>query len=419
LPVDARGNSRLSTFWEIAMRIQLFLAAVVGAFSLVAGQSLAEETTGPYGAWDLTLQTQEGSRPSWVKLFRDGDAVVAEFVGATGGKNTAKDVRVAGKTFQWANGNATYQANQVGDTLAGIRTRDDRSTPFIGKRVVRDLDVTGNWDVTIEIGDRTLKRELQLEQAGGEIAGHYSGDDLDELKLEKIALRHHNLTYAIEFATDGGQRFTADYDVTLSGDRLAGLLSVRDTEFEGSVKASRRRQWGEPIELFNGRDLSNWEYQQNSSENQWHAVDKVMVNQKAGWNILTKQKFKDYKLRVDVKVPSHGNSGIYVNGRYEVQVEDGYGKEASEGSIGAIYGRAVPTSNPSRPAGEWQTFEITFVDYWATVTLNGTTIVDNVLIEGITGGALDSNESEPGPIMLQGDHGPIEYRNVVLTPLVR
>ena len=401
------------------MRIQVCLAAVVGAFTLVAGQSPAAETNSPHGAWDLTLQTQEGSRPSWVKLFREGDAIVAEFVGSAGGKSTAKDVLVEAENFQWVIGNATYQAKLIGDTLVGNRTRGDQSTPFTGKRVVRNVDVAGTWDVTIEVADRTLKRVLQLEQDGGEIMGQYSGDDIDELELEEVALQDHNLTYAIEFSIDEGQRFTVDYDVTLSGDRLAGVLTVRDTEFEGRIKATRRRQWGEPIELFNGRDLSNWEYQQTSGENQWHAVDEVMVNQKAGWNIVTKQKFKDYKLRVDVKVPSHGNSGIYVNGRYEVQVEDGYGKKASEGSIGAIYGRAVPVSNPSRPAGEWQTFEITFVDYWATVTLNGTTIVDNVLIEGITGGALDSNESEPGPIMLQGDHGPIEYRNIVLTPLMR
>jgi hypothetical protein len=79
----------------------------------------------------------------------------------------------------------------------------------------------------------------------------------------------------------------------------------------------------------------------------------------------------------------------------------------------------VPTANPSKPADQWQTFEIIFVDYWATVLLNGTTIVDNVLIEGITGGALDSHEAEPGPIMLQGDHGPIAYRNIVVTTLAQ
>jgi hypothetical protein len=276
--------------------------------------------------------------------------------------------------------------------------------------------VSGTWDVEVDAGQRTMQRLLKLEQQGNQITGSYGGGQISERELTKAALEHGRLTFSVDLQTNDGRQFTVDYEVIVRGDRLAGTLAVRDSEWQGEIHATRRRQWNDPIQLI-ADDLSNWEFQEVGGENQWKVIDGVLVNEDRGWNLVSKQKFKDYKLRVDVKVPPRGNSGIYLNGRYEVQVADSHGQDVSEGGMGAIYGRAVPTANPSKPAGEWQTFEITFVDYWATVVLNGTKIVDNVLIEGITGGALDSHESEPGPIMLQGDHGPIEYRNIVLTTL--
>ena len=300
--------------------------------------------------------------------------------------------------------------------LTGHLVRGDRRTPFTGERVMRPTNLTGTWDVAINIGDRSMERTLKLDQKGHEITGLYGGGQLSERKMNEVKLDHGRLTFSIEIEI-GGQQLKINYDVKVQGDRFAGTVAVEGADLEGEIKATRRREWSKPIELFAGNDLSNWDFQRVGGENQWKVVDGVMVNATGGWNIFTKQKFKDYKLRIDVKVPPSGNSGIYLSGRYEIQVADSYGRGVNKGGMGAIYGRAVPTANPSKPADEWQTFEITFVDYWATVVLNGTTIVDNVLIGGITGGALDSHESETGSIMLQGDHGHIEYRNVVLTPL--
>ncbi len=399
------------------MKREVWLAVVVGAWLIGTPQAFAHEPTGVYGAWDLTLETRSGERPSWVKLFKEQDVTVAEFVGTGGGKNRANEVKVEGNAFEWTIGQATYHAKLANDKLTGHLVRGDRHTPFTGERVMRPRNLTGTWDVAIDIGDRSMERTLKLDQKGHEITGIYGGGQFPERELSEVTLDHGRLTYSIEIETGGGQQLKINYDVTVQGDRFAGTVAVEGTDREGEVKATRRHEWGEPIELFAGHDLSNWDFQQVGGENQWKVVDGVLVNSGRGWNIFTKQKFKDYKLRIDVKVPPRGNSGIYINGRYEVQVADSYGRGVSKGGMGAIYGRAVPTANPSKPADEWQTFDITFVDYWATVVLNGTIIVDNVLIEGITGGALDSHESEPGPIMLQGDHGPIEYRNIVLTTL--
>jgi len=137
---------------------------------------------------------------------------------------------------------------------------------------------------------------------------------------------------------------------------------------------------------------------------------------KSGANIRTSGKFNDFKLHVEFRVPKGSNSGVYLRGRYEVQITDSYGKEPALGELGAIYGFIQPLELPAKAAGEWQIFDVTLVGRVVTVALNGKTIIYKNEIPGITGGAIDSNEAEAGPIMFQGDHGPIEYRNIVLTP---
>jgi hypothetical protein len=133
-------------------------------------------------------------------------------------------------------------------------------------------------------------------------------------------------------------------------------------------------------------------------------------------DLVSKRTFTDFKLHIEVNVPPQGNSGIYLRGRHEVQVQDDYGKAPCDRCMGGIYGQVRPTANAAKPAGEWQSYDITFVGRHVTVVLNGVTIIDNREIPGITGGALDSNEGEPGPIMLQGDHTGVKYRNIRITP---
>ena len=392
-----------------------WLVLVVNVVLVLTPKTFADQLPDVFGAWDLTLQTRNGPRPSWVKLLQEDKVAVAEFVGTSGGKSRADSVAVDDHEFEWTLGPTKYHATLNDGTLTGTAQQGDRRTPFTGKRVIRPTNVNGTWDVQLDIGGRTMQRVVTLNRQDDHITGRYAGGPFGERPLKNVNLNHNRLTFTVEVANED-RNFTVNYDVELRGDQFAGTVAVQGSDWRAHVKATRQRNWNEPIELI-GNDLSNWTFQQAGGDNQWKVIDGVLVNEERGWNIVTNRKFKDYKLRVDVRVPAHGNSGIYLNGRYEVQVADSYGEDVSEGGMGAIYGRAVPTANPSRPADEWQTFEIRFVDYWATVILNGTTIIDNVLIEGITGGALDSDESEPGPIMLQGDHGPIQYRNIVLTTL--
>jgi hypothetical protein len=150
-------------------------------------------------------------------------------------------------------------------------------------------------------------------------------------------------------------------------------------------------------------------------ENQWKAVNGVLTNAKSGGNLVTDQTYGDFKLHVEFRYPKGGNSGVYLRGRYEAQIEDSHGREPATGGIGAIYGFLIPNENAARPAGEWQTYDITLVGRMVTIVLNGREVVCRTNIPGPTGGALDSDEGKPGPIMLQGDHGPVEYRNLTIT----
>ncbi|MEY3563043.1 MAG: hypothetical protein RLZZ294_1049, partial [Bacteroidota bacterium] len=169
-----------------------------------------------------------------------------------------------------------------------------------------------------------------------------------------------------------------------------------------------------PIQLFNGKDLSGWHTQK--PENQWMVENGIMKSPRSGSNIMTDQTFTDFKLHIEFRYPKGSNSGVYLRGRYEVQVEDSYGMEPSSTLFSGVYGFLTPNQMAANPAGEWQIFDITLVGRKVTVVANGKTVICDQIIPGITGGALDSKEGEPGPIFLQGDHGPVEYRNIVITP---
>jgi hypothetical protein len=165
-----------------------------------------------------------------------------------------------------------------------------------------------------------------------------------------------------------------------------------------------------------------------SQVNGWSVQDGLLVNHpvqeegkphKSYGNLRTDREFEDFNLTCEARVQKNENSGIYLRGLYEVQVAETYGRKPDPHNMGAVYSRITPTSNAEKPPGEWQTFDITLVDRHATVILNGVKIIDNQPVLGCTGGALSSDEMKPGPIYLQGDHTGVEYRNIVLRPVVK
>jgi 3-keto-disaccharide hydrolase len=174
--------------------------------------------------------------------------------------------------------------------------------------------------------------------------------------------------------------------------------------------------WTDPEPLFNGKDLSGWEVD-DPSKTYWSAHDGELRNDKGGANIRTTRKFDDFKLHIEYNCPNEGNSGVYLRGRYEVQVEyEPPGHNPKLRSMGSIYGFLAPSADVPRRPGQWESYDVTFVGRNVTVVRDGVLIIKNQEIPGITGGALDSHEGEPGPLYLQGDHtGGLKYRNITIS----
>lgn len=185
-------------------------------------------------------------------------------------------------------------------------------------------------------------------------------------------------------------------------------------------------KYGTPIKLFNGKDLAGWRLINPNQTNGFKVVNGELVNdpvQKEGshvsyGNLRTDAEFEDFKLTLEVNVPAESNSGVYLRGIYEIQVVDSYGKALDPHNMGALYSRVTPSVAAEKKAGEWQTMEIILCQRHVTVILNGTKIIDNKPAYGPTGGAMRADVFVPGPIYLQGDHGKVSYRNLVLTPIL-
>jgi hypothetical protein len=240
-----------------------------------------------------------------------------------------------------------------------------------------------------------------------------------------------------------GKKITETITATLSGDNLK-LVTVKAradgrkfgrAEFTGKwipplppKPDLSEAKYGKPITLFNGENLGGWELTDPNHANGWIAEDGVLINRPtqhegekhiAYGNLRTTGVFEDFKLTFEVNVPEKSNSGVYLRGIYELQILDSCGKPLNHLNMGAIYSRITPSVSAEKPAGQWQSLDVTLLDRHVTVVLNGKTIIDNKPLLGCTGGALWSDPMRPGPLYLQGNHGAASFRNIVLTPILK
>ena len=226
---------------------------------------------------------------------------------------------------------------------------------------------------------------------------------------------------------------------------LAGLALVG-----AGIPAVRAVAQGDVSRPFNGRNLEGWKTKAPADRSRW-VVGKAttdpadptklkvetasgdgseLVNATGGGvDLYTEQKWGDALIEVELMVPKGSNSGIYVMGEYEVQVLDSFGKaQVGPGDIGGLYGAQAPRANASRAPGEWQKFVIDFQAprfdgdrkianaKFVKVTLNGQVIHENVEMKGPTPAGVTGKEAATGPLMFQGDHGAVAYRNIRITP---
>ena len=238
-------------------------------------------------------------------------------------------------------------------------------------------------------------------------------------------------------------QFTELITGTVDGDQIS-LVTMRGRENGQGVERAEfggkripelppapdlsKVKFGAPVVLFDGKNLSGWKLTDSHQVSGWAIVDGVLQNRpdqeegkphKSYGNLRTEKEFEDFNLTLETRLLKNGNSGIYLRGIYEVQVADTFGRSLDSHNMGGVYSRITPTESAEKPAGEWQTYDITLVNRHVTVILNGKKIIDNKPLLGCTGGALWSDEFRPGPIYLQGDHSSVDYRNIVIRPVVK
>jgi len=281
--------------------------------------------------------------------------------------------------------------------------------------------IIGRWDLSVQTADQTVPSWLEVKLSGIKtLVGYFVGDAGSARPISKINFKDGKVSFSIPAQWENSDNDMV-FEGSLENDKLTGVItscSGAKLPFVGEraplLKRTAAPEWGKPITLFNGKDLKGWHPQKPN--NQWIAENGILKSPKPGTNLITDQKFDDFKLHIEFKYPEGGNTGVYLRGRYEVQVEDSKGKEPASIYLGGIYGFLTPNENVAKAAGEWQTYDITLIGRRVTIVANGKTIIADQIIPGITGGAIDSKEGEPGSIMLQGDHRPAEYRNIVITP---
>jgi len=279
----------------------------------------------------------------------------------------------------------------------------------------------GRWDLTLKAPDREYPSWLELRQEGGQLKADLVSRWGNSRPLPKVEISNGRLTF-VSPKEEEERHDDMVFEGTLTGKTLSGTTTGPDgSEWQWTgvkapaLKPKGQPKWGKPIPLFNGKDLTEWT--QAASEKRWKVEDGNLVTPGNGPELINNSKFEDFKLHVEFNCAANSNSGVYLRGRYEVQIETDSIEEPPSHHMGGVYGFLAASPELARKPGEWQSFDITLVGRWITVVQNGQTIINNKEIPGITGGALDSHEELPGSIYLQGsEKGHVAYRNIVITP---
>jgi hypothetical protein len=297
----------------------------------------------------------------------------------------------------------------------------------VPRAVAVNEHLMGRWDITVESPDGKQPSWLEIQipgahSGGDSYAGRFVGIVGSARPIERVMLSGDSLQFSIPKQWENGDGNLSVAARLDGNDKLAGRMTFPDghsadfTAVRAPVmRRARNPVWGTPVTLIAKSGLRGW-HTQRGGTNQWEVAGGVLRSPHSGENLITDRSFTDFKLHVEFRFSKGSNSGVYLRGRHEVQVEDDYGLEPLDDRFAGVYGFLEPNAMAAKTAGEWNSNDITFIVRRVTVVAIGQRVISDQVIPGPTGGALDSNEGEPGPLMLQGDHGPIEYRNIVITP---
>ncbi len=280
----------------------------------------------------------------------------------------------------------------------------------------------GRWDLTLKTPGRDSPSWLEITQEDGHLRARMVSRWGHARPLPKFELSHGRITF-VSPKEEEDRKDDMVFEGKLSGKTLVGTTTGPDGtpwqwtgERASLLKRKGAPKWGEPKQLFNGKDLSGWRASDPGATATWKIENGTLVSPGRGAELISDAKFEDFKLHIEFNCAPGSNSGIYLRGRYEVQIEDDPEPEGPTMRTGSVYGFLAPSPEQPRRPGEWQSYDITLVGRIVTIVQNGKTIVDQQEIAGITGGALDSHEALPGPIYLQGtEAGHVAFRNITIT----
>ena len=281
----------------------------------------------------------------------------------------------------------------------------------------------GRWDLTLKTPLREYPSWLEITQENGQLKARFVSRWGNARPLPKIEISNGTVTF-VSPKEEEDRKDDMVFQGKLSGKTLVGTTTGPDGtawqwtgERAPSLKRKSDPKWGKPTQLFNGKDLSGWTASDPAATAKWKVENGALVSPGHGAELITDAKFEDFKLHVEFNCAPGSNSGVYLRGRYELQIEDDPAPEGPTMRTGGIYGFLAPAPEQPRKSGEWQTYDITLVGREVTVVQNGQTIIDRQEIPGITGGALNSHEALPEPIYLQGtEAGHVTFRNITITP---
>jgi hypothetical protein len=283
----------------------------------------------------------------------------------------------------------------------------------------------GRWDLTLRAPHHDYPSWLELREENGQLKAEMVGRWGNARPLPSVELSNGHLKF-VSPKEEEGSKADMVFEGTLSGKILNGTLNGPDGkswQWTGRRAPSLRPMiavppvWGTPLKLFNGKNLTGWHEDKPGASPVWKVENGVLVRPDRGPELINSSKFGDFKLHIEFNCGPDSNSGVYLRGRYEVQIETDSANDPPSQRMGGVYGFLAPSPEPPRKPGEWQMYDITLIGRMISVVLNGQTIIDNKEIPGITGGALDSHEELPGPIYLQGsEKGRVMFRNIVITP---
>lgn len=280
----------------------------------------------------------------------------------------------------------------------------------------------GRWNLTVSYEGKDLPSWLEISHSGrNTLIGRFTYAMGSARPIAEVKKFGDSFYFTIPPQWEDGAA-NMEFTGRNEGEGLKGEMVYTDGKtytWTGTrapkLTATENPRWGKTQKLFNGKNLDGWKIK---DKNQWEVVNGILTSAASGVNLISHEKYTNFKLHAEFRYPEGSNSGLYLRGRYEVQIADNKGLEPSSILFGGVYGLLTPNAMVAKAAGEWQTYDITLIGRKVTIVANGKTIISEQNIPGMTGGALDNDEAAPGPIMIQGDHGPVEFKSLEITPIV-